>query len=175
MKVVGIIFGVLTAIMGVYALCVPVQTFFVIGWLVGMVLFADGLTLVIVSLKKEKKEIWKAILGAFLGIMGLVILFCDVQRILTDFMMIYMIAGSIIAVGIIQCIAGIKTYKATKQGISIIVLGALSIIIGVIAAGHPLLTMMTVGYYIAFSLIMHGVNTVVMSVKVGDAVKEATN
>ncbi len=173
MKVVGIIFGALTAILGFYALCVPVQTFFVIGWLVGMVLFADGLTLVIVSLTKEKKEIWKAILGVFLALAGLAILFGDVQRILTDFMMIYLIAGSVIGVGIIQCIAGYKAYKATKEGMAVIVLGVLSIIIGIIAAGHPLLTMMTVGYYIAFSLIMQGINTVVMSIKIGKALDEA--
>ncbi len=173
MKVAGMIFGVLTVLIGIYALCVPVQSFLVIGWLVGMVLFADGLTLLIVSLKKEKKAMWNALLGALVAIAGLIILFCDLQRLLTDILMIYMIAGSVVAVGVIQCVVGIKSYKTTKKGLGTFIVGALAMIIGILAAVHPLLTMVVVGYYIAFSLIMHGLSMIAISMKMGQMMKEA--
>ncbi|MFI3176814.1 MAG: DUF308 domain-containing protein [Eubacteriales bacterium] len=172
MKVAGIIFGVLTVLIGIYALCVPVQSFLVIGWLVGMVLFADGLTLLIVSLKKEKKAVWKVLLGALAAITGLIILFCDLQRLLTDILMIYMIAGSVVAVGIVQCVVGIKNYQTMKKGLGTFIVGACSVVIGIVAAVHPLLTIVAVGYYIAFSLIMHGLSMIVISMKIGRMKKE---
>ena len=48
--------GVLTLLLGVYTLVRPMRTFLAIGWILGILLFVNGIELVILSLSKEKKS-----------------------------------------------------------------------------------------------------------------------
>ena len=99
---------------------------------------------VILSLSKEKKDIGACILGVLEGLGGIILLFSGVQRFLTDIM---------------------ATYLA-------IICGILSIIVSIIAFTHPISTMFSVGYMIAFSVLMQGVNMIVLAVNFGKASEE---
>lgn len=57
LKYLTLITGVLTLLLGVYTLVRPMRTFLAIGWILGILLFVNGIELVILSLSKEKKEI----------------------------------------------------------------------------------------------------------------------
>lgn len=63
LKYLTLITGVLTLLLGVYTLVRPMRTFLAIGWILGILLFVNGIELVILSLSKEKKEIGACILG----------------------------------------------------------------------------------------------------------------
>ena len=63
MKTVAMITGILTVVLGIYTLVRPLRTFLSIGWILGILLFVNGIELVIVSLSKKKKEIGACILG----------------------------------------------------------------------------------------------------------------
>lgn len=62
LKYLTLITGVLTLLLGVYTLVRPMRTFLAIGWILGILLFVNGIELVILSLSKEKKEIGACIL-----------------------------------------------------------------------------------------------------------------
>ena len=55
LKIVVIITGILTVLLGFYTLVRPLMTFFSIGWIFGIFLLINGIELVILSLSKEKK------------------------------------------------------------------------------------------------------------------------
>ena len=54
LKYLTLITGVLTLLLGVYTLVRPMRTFLAIGWILGILLFVNGIELVILSLSKEK-------------------------------------------------------------------------------------------------------------------------
>ena len=88
LKIIILITGILTVLLGIYTLVRPMRTFLAIGWILGILLFVNGIELVALSLSKEKKEIGACILGVLEGLAGLVLLFSAIQRFIfsyTDF------------------------------------------------------------------------------------------
>ena len=110
--------GVLTLLLGVYTLVRPMRTFLAIGWILGILLFVNGIELVILSLSKEKKEIGGCILGVLEGLAGIILLFSGIQRFITDVMAAYMVGAIILIYGIFQIAAGTKVYKTSKGKVS---------------------------------------------------------
>ena len=164
-KIITLITGILTVLLGFYAVVRPMRTFLAIGWILGMLLFVNGIELVILSLSKEKKDIGGCILGVLEGLGGIILLFSGVQRFLTDIMATY---ASVLIYGIFQIVAGVKKFKDSKgKAILAIVCGVLSIIVSIIAFTHPGLTMFSVGYMIAFAVLMQGINMIVLAVNFG--------
>lgn len=168
-RIVMIITGILTVLLGIYAVVRPFRTFLSIGWLLGALLLINGIELVILSLSKEKKDMGGCILGILEGIGGAFLLFSGIQRFLTDIAVIYLVAGCILVYGIFQIVGGAKVLKVSKgKGILGIVCGVLSIIITLMVCNHPLLTMISMGYIIAFSILMQGINMIVAAINIGE-------
>ena len=118
-----------------------------------------------VECDKEKKEIGACILGVLEGLAGLVLLFSGIQRFITDVMAAYMVGAVILIYGIFQIVGGIKTYSTSKgKGILSIICGVLSVIVSIVSFTHPVLTMISAGYMIAFSVLMQGINMIVLAV-----------
>ena len=110
LKYITLITGVLTLLLGIYTLVRPMRTFLTIGWILGILLFVNGIELVILSLSKEKKEIGACILGVLEGLAGIILLFSGVQRFITDVMAAYLVGASILVYGIFQIAGGTKVY-----------------------------------------------------------------
>ena len=128
LKIIILITGILTVLLGIYTLVRPMRTFLSIGWILGILLFVNGIELVALSLSKEKKEIGACILGVLEGLAGLVLLFSGIQRFITDVMAAYMVGAVILIYGIFQIVGGIKTYSTSKgKGILSIICGILSV------------------------------------------------
>ena len=99
---------------------------------------------------------------------GLILLFNGVQRILTDMTAAYLVGVSILVYGIFQIFKGTKVYKESKgKGILGIICGVLSIVVSILSFTHPVLTMISVGYLIAFMILMQGINMIVIAVNFG--------
>lgn len=173
MKIVGIITGVLMSILGVYAMCVPIRTFLGIGWLLGALLLVNGIEMIVLEFGKAKKNVWQIVLGVLGIIAGMILLFNGMQRALTDVMVVYTVGIFIIFYGVFHIIAACKKYKEAKgSSIFKIVCGVLSVIAGVLSIGHPLLTMISVGYLIAITLIFQGVDMVILALAFGRKTSE---
>lgn len=167
MKVIGIITGILMMILGGYAMTVPFRTFLGIGWFLGILFLVNGIEMVIHALGK-KKNIWQTIMGVLLSIGGVLILFNGVQRFLMDRMLAYLIGFYVIISGVTQIYDGVKNMKEAK-GVNIlkIICGVLSIIVGIFSVLHPILTMFSLGYLIAFALIFQGINMILLVIGMG--------
>ena len=117
---------VLTLLLGVYTLVRPMRTFLAIGWILGILLFVNGIELVNPLLypkwKRKKSEhvfsvFWK-------DLAGIILLFSGIQRFITDVMAAYMVGAIILIYGIFQIAGGTKVYKTSKgKGILSIVCG----------------------------------------------------
>lgn len=56
LKIIILITGILTVLLGIYTLVRPMRTFLSIGWILGILLFVNGIELVALSLSKKRKK-----------------------------------------------------------------------------------------------------------------------
>ena len=169
MKIFAIITGILTAILGCFAISLPLRVFLGIGWLLGALVLVNGISGAITAFSK-KHDIWQGIFNILIAIGGGIILFNTFSRIMTDMFLAYLAGFVIIMYGVNMFLSAIKNIKeSTAMGVIGIICGALSIIAGVFSIMHPVLTMISLGYIIGFSVIMQGVNMIVLACSVKKA------
>lgn len=166
LKAAGIFLGVITALLGVYALCVPLSVFLGISWVIAILIIVNGVeSIADGAASAPKKDTGKIILGALIVLAGVFLLFSGLLRFFTDMMMVYLIGFALILYGVFQIVSGWKKKAVSAGACAVsIVCGVISVIGGFLAFGHPFLTMVSVGYIIAFNLIMQGVNMIVIAV-----------
>ncbi|MBR2042212.1 MAG: DUF308 domain-containing protein [Oscillospiraceae bacterium] len=167
MKTLAIITGILTAILGIIAFTMPLRVFLGIGWILGALILINGVETVVGAFS-GKKDIWQCILGIIIAVGGGIILFNTISRAMTDAILAYLAGIIIIAYGISAIVSGFKGMKESEtMGILAIICGVLSIIAGCFSVMHPVITMVSLGYLIAFNVIMQGINIVVMAFAAG--------
>lgn len=162
MKTTTIILGIVTIVLGVCAITMPFKMFLSLGWLVGVLFLVYGIEAVFGALKKEKKDVWGCILGVLTAFFGAWITVSAVQRALTDLTIAYLVGFGLICNGVFRFFAAYHAYKKgeKKQTVMLIICGVLAVIGGMMSVGHPIITMISVGYIIAFSLLAQGIGTV---------------
>ena len=83
---------------------------------------------------------------------------------MTDMFLAYLAGFVIIVYGVNSFISAIKNFKeSTAAGVLGIICAVLSVVAGVFSIMHPVFTMISVGYLIGFSIIMQGVNMIVLA------------
>ena len=165
MKALTIILGVLMSILGICAMAMPFRVFLGIGWLVGALFVIYGVQMAVGSLKKEKKDIFSCIFGVITVVLGAWITLSAVQRTLTDILIAYLVGFYLIIFGVLRCAAAYKLFKTKmkSQGVIAVILGILSCICGIFSVGHPIMTMISVGYIIAINLLVQGISMITMA------------
>ena len=113
---------------------------------------------------------WQGILNILISIGGGVILFNTFSRVMTDMFLAYLAGFVIIMYGVNMLLTAIKNWKeSTSMAIVGIICALFSIVAGGFSIMHPVLTMISLGYIIGFSVIMQGVNMIVLACSVKKA------
>ena len=171
MKTLAIITGILTASLGAAAFAMPLRVFLGLGWILGALILVNGVETIIRAFS-GKKDIWQCIFGIIVVIGGGTILFNTASRLMTDAALAYLAGFVIIAYGINAIVSGCRDMKkSTGMGILAIICGALSILAGIFSVMHPVMTMIALGYIIAFNVMMQGINMIIMAIFAGKAVE----
>jgi len=163
MKALGVVSGIIMCILGGCAMAMPFRTFLGIGWLVGALFFVYGIQTAINAMQKEKKDGWTCALGVLAAVLGIWITFSGVQRALTDMTIAYLVGALLIASGVLRLMESAKMFKEweKKQGVILALCGLLALVVGFFAVGHPIMTMISVGYIIAINLMVQGITMIV--------------
>ena len=143
----------------------PFRTFLGFGWLVGALFLVNGVAMAINGFKKETKNVWAGVFGIISAILGIWITFSAMQRALTDLMIAYLIGFNLILQGVLRIMESYKLFKASekKSAVLLLVCGIVSAIAGILSVGHPILTMISVGFIIAFNLISQGISMIMVA------------
>ena len=169
MKVFAIITGILTTILGFFAMTMPLRTFLGIGWILGVLLLVNGISGTIYAFC-NKKDVWQGVLNILISIGGGVILFNTFSRVMTDMFLAYLAGFVIVVYGVNILLTAIKNWKeSTSMSIVGIICALFSIVAGGFSIMHPVFTMISLGYIIGFSVIMQGVNMIVLACSVKKA------
>lgn len=165
MRILAIITGIITAILGIYGLTVPFRVFLGLGWLVGALFTVNGIESIVGGFSnKVKKDVWLCVLGVIETIFGILLLCNAGARFLSDVMIANFAGIAVIFYGAGLLARGFHIYKASKgMAILSIICGVLAILAGIFSLSHPILTMISVSYLICVNVLMQGINMVVLA------------
>lgn len=161
MKVITIILGSMIIIGGVYCLFVPGATFLTLGWLVGISLVIAGINAIMAYVAKRKigtTTVWDLLGGILTLLLGILVLANIFAQLLTDAMLIYLFATGIMLAGIFRIVASTRLKKLGLSWVWMLVVGVLTVLVGLYSLFHPILTAISLGYLIGFWVIASGIN-----------------
>jgi Uncharacterized conserved protein len=163
MKIVTIILGILMAICGISCICTPVMTFLEAGYFLVILLLVYGIA-AIVKAVAQKEYGMPFLFGILSTVLGIVIMVVPGLKLMTDGMLIYIMAVWFLMQGVVGIVLSFRQKKLKGKGwIGTLILGVLGVLLGLYSLAHPLLLAFTFGVLVGMYFIECGVNMIVMA------------
>ena len=173
MKIVGVILGAALLVLGVYCLVTPVETFAMLGWLIGFAMLVDGVSNALTWNERRKygfADGW-TLAGAIASIaLGVLVLCSLAAQIVIDTILAYLVAAWLIIGGITRIAAAIGLRNLNKMDRTIggnwlvlMLLGILVVAMGIACFIHPTFAMVGVGILLGLSIILAGCSVIAAS------------
>lgn len=163
MKIVTIILGILMAICGISCICTPVMTFLEAGYFLVILLLVYGIA-AIVKAVAQKEYGMPFLFGILSTVLGIVIMVVPGLKLMTDGMLIYIMAVWFLMQGVVGIVLSFRQKKLKGKGwIGTLILGVLGVLLGLYSLAHPLLLAFTFGVLVGMYFIECGINMIVMA------------
>lgn len=156
MRLFGLLVGGLITLVGLSIMLTPLRTYFLIGWITGCVLLCNGLSMVGVGTTKGNKSLSKCVVGGITAIVGFILLMTDKQQTITQILVVNLISGGVVISGIIECIIGYMMVKRNKKGVHCLIMGGLSIAMGIAGMLFRDATVIVVGMIVGYHIVRIG-------------------
>ena len=172
MKVATIVLGALLAVLGVYCVVTPIETYAVIGWVIGLSMLIEGIASAITWNDRRRfgfADGW-TLAGAIASIvLGVYLLGSYAAQAAVDYFIAYVIAAWLIIAGVTRVIAGlhVRSFQqacgtealGSNWGI-IVVFGLLIAVLGVLCVLNPTAVMAGVGFMLGLSVVLVGLGLI---------------
>ena len=159
MRIITIILGVLTTLLGVFCIFRPGIAALSLAWLLGIMLIISGINIVINYFSKKIGSGWDAFFGILSILSGIVLLSNYYGAFFADTVIVYFIVAFVLLSGILRVMGAWKMRKSGLPWLWSMIFGIISILIAAAAMFHPLMGIALVGYMIAFNIMTQGINT----------------
>lgn len=162
MKVFSIVFGVLIAICGLSCMFTPLITFLEAGYFLVILLFVYGAVGIIRSVSNKTYGL-DFVFDILSIILGIVILVVPGLKLMTDGMLIYLMAFWFMLQGVINIFQSFRQKKVTKGlgWVWTLTLGILGLLVGIYSVVHPMLLALTFGILVGVYFIESGISMIV--------------
>lgn len=166
MKVLTIILGVLLAICGVVCLTSPEATFIETGYVVAIMLLVYGVIGVIAVIARRVRPsfLWACIPAIIIGVISL---FFPSDKMNIHIVLVYLLAVWFVLQGISSMYISVRVRYFDHSWFLGLILGILSICLGVYTALHPTLGAFTIGVLVGIYLIEAGMDLIVIGAMIG--------
>lgn len=164
MKVFTIVLGVLIAICGLSCMFTPLITFLEAGYFLVILLFVYGTVGIIRSVSNKTYGL-DFVFDILSIILGIVILVVPGLKLMTDGMLIYLMAFWFMLQGVINIFQSFRQKKMAKGlgWVWTLTLGILGLLVGIYSVVHPMLLALTFGILVGVYFIESGISMIVMA------------
>ncbi|MCR5775704.1 MAG: DUF308 domain-containing protein [Lachnospiraceae bacterium] len=171
MTIISIILGAIMIIVGMSCAFNPGATFLQAGFLISIFMLVYGILGIIRVFKKQS-----GILDAVISVLALIVGVCAIIKpgttLAVDIMIIYMTAAWFTLRGIFEIILAFSVKNINRNWIWELILGILSLVVGIYSFAHPTVMALAIGLLIGFYFITTGIDLIVMAVAVNKIIKE---
>lgn len=166
--------GIASVIFGVLAFINPGIALLVLAMFFAATILVDGALNVVGSLQHREKDGWWLML--LIGILGLVVgAFALLNPPVSMIAFIYMVAFEAMLLGVLLVMLGYKVRAATSREWILYLMGALSILFGILVVVNPLAGSLSIVYMIASWALVIGVLKVIFAFKVKNLTEQAAD
>lgn len=164
MKILSIILGVIMAMCGISCMCTPIMTFLEAGYFLALLLLVYGIAAILGAAAQKEYGI-QFLFGILSTILGIVIMVVPGLKLMTDGMLIYIMAFWFLMQGVTDIVMAFRQKKLAegKNWIWILVLGILGVLLGIYSLAHPLILVLTFAILVGMYFIECGINMIVMA------------
>lgn len=164
MNILVIILGILLILCGGSCIFTPLLTFMRTGYLLTALLIIYGIAGIVKAISSKEYDTNFAF-SIISVIVGIIIVCMPGLTLVTDGILLYIMAGWFILQGIVSLTVSIKFKGAAggKKWIVGLILGIIGILLGLYTIIHPLLLAFTMGILIGVYFIESGINMIVLS------------
>ena len=170
MKILTIILGVRMAICGISCICTPVMTFLEAGYFLVILLLVYGVAAVVKAIV-QKQYGMSVLFGILSVILGIIIMVVPGLKLMTDGMLIYIMAVWFLMQGVVSIFMSFRQKKLAQGSgwIGTLILGILGVLLGLYSLVHPMLLALTFGVLVGAYFIECGINMIVIAMSVPSA------
>ena len=165
---VTLVRGVLLALLGCYALVATLSDFVALFQVIAVFQIVDGVLAVVAGIVGLTQSRAWTITRGFLGIVaGIVVLSAPLLFVeLTAIVLVFVIAFQCVGGGILEIIAAIQERRTIQGPGWLLFSGVLSILLGIVIMGQPILTAVVLAKVFGIVAIGFGVAVVVMAMRI---------
>lgn len=156
MRTFGMVVGGLISLFGLSIMLTPLRTYFLIGWITGAVLLCNALPMLFSGLRRKTRSLSRIIVGGITAVVALLLLFTHFQQILTQVIIVYLVAGGIMLSGFIECIIGYQMTKKGNSGLPTLITGGISFAIGLCGLIFQQTTVIVIGIIVGVHILRIG-------------------
>ncbi|MCR5024628.1 MAG: DUF308 domain-containing protein [Lachnospiraceae bacterium] len=172
MAVVSVILGILLIISGFSCMFTPFATFLSAGYFVGIMMFAYGIAGIIKAFQK-RSTVLDTVMSILAFIVGIISLIRPGTTLVFDMMILYLVAFWFLMRGIIAIVVAFQVKGISSNWFLGLIIGILSVILGIYSFAHPAVTAFTTGFLIGFYFVETGIDLILATIminKIKDAV-----
>ena len=171
MRIFTIIIGVFLTIGGFYVFRAPVEAFFSLIWILGILLLITGINIIIDYFMMRKsgiKGVWDLIGGILTILVSLFILYGHFAQLAMSTFIIFVFGGWVIISGIMRIFVSLQhKQNGERIWIWIMIMGIISILLGVYGFINPMVFKMAIGFMLGFMIMMQGINMIGLGISLG--------
>lgn len=152
MKNLAMVCGALIALFGLSIMLTPLRTYFLIGWVAGFVLIFNGISTLLGKGRRYSKS------GIVTLLIGIVLLITDLQQVLSQVIIVYLVAGGVMVSGIIECIFAYIMIKSNQKAGKTMFLGIVSFSLGLSGLLFKDIALVIIGVIVGYHIFRVGLN-----------------
>lgn len=164
MKIFTIVLGIIMTICGISCVCTPVLTFMETGYFLVILLCVYGIAAIVRAIM-DKEFGMPFLFGILSLILAIVIMVVPGLKLMTDGMLVYIMAVWFLLQGAVNIFISFKQKKIpdNKGWIWTLIFGIIGVLVGIYSLMHPLLMAFTVGILVGVYFMESGINMIVMA------------
>ena len=166
MKAISIILGILLIFCGISAMCTPFATFLSVGYLIGIMMFVYGIMGIIKTFQR-KSDVFQTVMSVLAVVVGIVSFARPGSILIFDGMLLYMVAGWFLLRGIAAIVIAFQVKGLLKGWYWGLIIGILSVILGIYSFAHPVFTALTTGILAGLYFVETGIDMIVFATAMG--------
>lgn len=161
MSAITIIAGIILIIAGIIVFFTPVETMLAVGLFIAVLFLVYGIAGLIKAFQ-GRSNVWEIILDVLAIVVGVACIFLPGGRMIFDQTLLYMIAFWFIIQGIFTVIMSIKTREFFFAWFLGVIVGVLSVILGIISLFNPMFEAAVLGIVIGIYFVESGINMILL-------------
>jgi len=161
MKVLSIILGILLALGGLSCMFTPVATVLYTGYFMAILLLIYGI-IGIVNVIKKIVPAYTLVVSIIAVIIGIIALVRPGSTLVLDAFMIFLFAAWFVIQGVISIVVSITSRREVRGWYWQLIIGIISVIIGIYSFFHPSVSLVAVGILIGIYLLEAGISMIII-------------